>query len=169
MKNHSIFIALGTNLGNRGANLQAARGALGKSIILNRTSAIYETAPWGYLDQPNFLNQVVSGQIDLSPQALLVLLKRLERELGREPTFHYGPRAIDLDILFYDDLILETPELTIPHPHLAERAFVLIPLAEIAPEWQHPMFHQSIQELASQVPDKEDVWPWLDSTDGNAK
>jgi 2-amino-4-hydroxy-6-hydroxymethyldihydropteridine diphosphokinase len=120
-------------------------------IRLSSRSSIYETPPWGVLDQPAFLNQVVKGKTYLKPEALLAALKRLEKHMGRQPTVRYGPRLIDLDILFFDDLVLEAPGLTIPHPGLAERAFVLAPLADLAPELIHPVLGKTVRELLEKV------------------
>ncbi len=146
-----ILLSLGSNLGDRPANLRSAIAALAPAVRVTRESPVYETAPWGFEDQPSFLNMVVEGETDLPPLELLKFLKTLETELGRTPTFRYGPRLIDLDILFYDDLILETPELTIPHPKLHERAFVLVPLADVAPEFVHPFIQQNIAYLLSSL------------------
>lgn len=147
----TIYIALGTNLGDRLANLQAARQALSPQVKLLACSTIYETPPWGYLDQPAFLNQVVKGETSISPQDLLAFLKRLETQLGRRPAVRYGPRLIDLDLLFYGSRVLETPDLAIPHPRLAERAFVLVPLAELAPDLRHPILESTMQELLEKL------------------
>jgi 2-amino-4-hydroxy-6-hydroxymethyldihydropteridine diphosphokinase len=146
-----VYLALGTNLGDRLQNLQAALDAFPPSIVQRLSSHIYETPPWGYADQPAFLNMVVKCETGLGPESLLKRLKQIEVEGGREPNFRYGPRQIDIDILFYDDLVLESETLTIPHPRLQERAFVLVPLAEIAPMYQHPVLHKSIEELLAQV------------------
>jgi 2-amino-4-hydroxy-6-hydroxymethyldihydropteridine diphosphokinase len=148
---HSVFIALGSNLGDRSSNLEAALEALPPSVRILLRSPIYETEPWGRTDQPVFLNQVIQAETDLPPQDLLVYLKRLEEQLGRQPTYQYGPRKIDLDILLYDDLVLETPTLTIPHPRMAERAFVLTPLADLAPDLIHPVLGITISEMLSRV------------------
>jgi 2-amino-4-hydroxy-6-hydroxymethyldihydropteridine diphosphokinase len=148
---HTIYIALGTNMGDRPENLRAALLTFAPKIKLKAESSIYETEPWGYADQPSFLNMVICAETNLSPLELLAHLKELELALGRAPTFRNGPRLIDLDILFYDALTFNTPLLVIPHPHLHERAFVLIPLAEIAPGLVHPVMGQSVSQLVEMV------------------
>lgn len=148
---HTVLIALGSNLGSRLENLRTARENLREVLDLQRISSVYETEPWGYSEQPAFLNQVVEGTTRLSPSALLEALKAIEARMGREKTFRYGPRLIDLDLLFYDNLIWQSQELTIPHPQLHERSFVLVPLEEIAPQWQHPVIRKTIAELAADI------------------
>ncbi len=148
---HRVFIALGSNLGDRARNLQAGIDALHPAVEVRAASPIYETDPWGYADQPAFLNQVVEGDTGLNPKALLAALKSIEIDLGRRPTFRYGPREIDLDLLLYDDWILDMDEIVIPHPGLSERAFVLLPLADLAPDLLHPTLGRSISELLSEI------------------
>jgi 2-amino-4-hydroxy-6-hydroxymethyldihydropteridine diphosphokinase len=149
--NHITYIALGTNLGDRLANLRAAIRSMPPEIIVLAESHVYETPPWGYENQPAFLNMVIKAETGLEPKALLAYLKQIEVELGREQNFRWGPRLIDLDILFYDDLVFDTPPLVIPHPRLQERAFVLVPLADVAPDLVHPVFHRSVSDLLIDV------------------
>jgi len=146
-----IYLGLGANLGERAANLAAARAALPPPVRCLRASRVYETAPWGYQDQPAFLNQVLEAQTELEPLDLLAHLKAIEANLGRTPTFRFGPRVIDIDILFYGEQVIARAGLTIPHPLLAQRPFVLVPLAELAPQLRHPLNGQTIQELASAI------------------
>jgi 2-amino-4-hydroxy-6-hydroxymethyldihydropteridine diphosphokinase len=145
------YLGLGSNLGDRRANLKAAAAGLPPSANVIRASGIYQTEPWGYLDQPAFLNQVLEVETSLSPADLLAALKRLEAGLGRQATFRYGPRLIDLDILLYDQLVLNQPDLVIPHSQLAQRAFVLVPLAELAPRLLHPLLGISMAELKDRI------------------
>lgn len=147
MDEHIVYLALGSNMGNRAANLKAAIAALPPQMEVKAKSRVYETPPWGYVDQEKFLNQVLKVQTYVKPEQLLKHLKRLELALGREATFQNGPRLIDIDILFYDDLVFESPIVTIPHPDLHERGFVLMPLMDIAPDLVHPVKKQSIREL----------------------
>lgn len=132
-----VHLALGSNLGDRAANLAAARDALAQgAVAIARASSVYETAPWGPGPQGPYLNQVLCGTTRLAPRDLLARLLDIERALGRDraQAERFGPRVIDLDILLYDDLALDEPALQIPHPRMLERAFVLVPLAEIAPD-----------------------------------
>ena len=151
MRDVTTYLSLGTNLGDRLANLAAARSALEPLIHLTRCSSIYETTPWGVTDQPDFLNQVVQAQTRLHLHGLLSRLKSIEVDLGRLPTFHYGPRLIDIDILLYADWVIDSPVLTIPHAHLTERAFVLVPLTEIAPDLCHPVTGELMAEVLTRL------------------
>jgi len=144
---HIVYLALGSNMGNRLANLKAAISNLTPQMTVKKKSPIYETPPWGFTDQAAFLNQVVKVETYLKPEAFLGHLKRLEAALGRVPSFENGPRLIDIDILFFDDVIMDTLPLVIPHPRLHERAFVLVPLNDIAPDLVHPLLHKSVSEL----------------------
>ncbi len=147
----TVFLGLGSNLGDRMAHLRAALDALPPEVQITKRSPVYETPAWGYEDQGPFLNMVIEGRTELEPEALLARLKQLETELGRTPSFRWGPRLIDMDILFYDQLILDTPSLTIPHPRLRERAFVLLPLTDVAPEWKHPVLGKTVRELLAEI------------------
>ena len=151
MKEHTVYLALGTNLGNRLENLKEAIAALTPQMDVKAKSSVYETPPWGYEDQPKFLNQVVKATTYLEPQPLLKHLKRLEIALGRQESFRNGPRLIDLDLLFYDDLVLNSEVLTLPHPRLHERGFVLLPLMDIAPDLVHPVTKKSVRDMVTQV------------------
>jgi 2-amino-4-hydroxy-6-hydroxymethyldihydropteridine diphosphokinase len=144
---HNIYLALGSNLGDRHKNLSEALQRLCKAVDLHKISSVYETEPVGYLDQPRFLNMVCYGQTSCSPGGLLHNAKAIEEALGRQPSFPNAPRPIDIDILLYDNLCLETEHLTIPHPRMRERAFVLVPLVEIAPTAIEPVSGKTAQEL----------------------
>jgi 2-amino-4-hydroxy-6-hydroxymethyldihydropteridine diphosphokinase len=153
---HTVYLALGTNLGDRLANLRAARQALAPQAIVENCSPVYETPPWGFTEQPPFLNQVIQVKTQLSPEALLAHLKEQENELGRKASFRNGPRHIDIDILLYDDLIMDTPQLTIPHPRMEWRAFVWLPLAALAPDLRHPILGKTAGEIVASL-DTSDI------------
>jgi 2-amino-4-hydroxy-6-hydroxymethyldihydropteridine diphosphokinase len=146
-----IYLGLGTNLGDRRHNLRQAVRGLAPAVEVTAVSPVYATEPWGIVDQPEFLNMCVGGHTDLTPRALLHFVKALETALGRELTVRWGPRLIDIDILFYGDLILNEEGLQIPHPGLAARASVLAPLRDIAPEWVHPQLGRRVAELLTAV------------------
>jgi 2-amino-4-hydroxy-6-hydroxymethyldihydropteridine diphosphokinase len=148
---HILYLALGSNMGDRLGNLKSAITNLPPQMSLKAKSPVYETPPWGYKDQDPFLNQVVKAETYMDPSALLKHLKRLEKALGRVATFENGPRAIDIDILFFDEEVINTPPLVIPHPRLHERAFVLVPLADIAPDLVHPVLNKTVSEMLAAV------------------
>ena len=154
---HIVYLALGANLGDRSASLRTAVERLRDAVAVERMSSVYETEPAYLLDQPHFLNMALRGRTTLDPHALLAFLKRIERDMGRAAGPRYGPRTIDLDILLYDSLALATAQLTLPHPRMAERPFVLAPLAEIAPELVPPGWNRSIGALAEVVRGNGDV------------
>jgi 2-amino-4-hydroxy-6-hydroxymethyldihydropteridine diphosphokinase len=147
----TVYFSLGTNLGNRCANLAEALSHMAAFCQNLHASSVYETEPWGFTDQPNFFNQVIRAETGLPPLPLLNAVKSLELELGREPNFRYGPRLIDIDILLYGSLVLQSDSLTIPHLMLPERAFVLVPLVELAPDLLHPISGQSMKTLLSSL------------------
>jgi len=156
----TVYLCFGSNLGERRKNLTRALTLLSKKVKLEKISSIYETEPVGYKEQPLFLNLVCQISTNLSPEKLLHLAKTIENKMGRVPSFPNSPRPIDIDILFYDDQIINTQDLVIPHPRITERAFVLVPLAEIAPIFVHPQLSKSIAELASAVECHKKVEKW---------
>ncbi len=147
-----VFIGIGSNLGDRRANCRAAVRMLEeRGIRVVKTSALIETEPWGVKEQPPFINMALEAETELDPQMLLGALKDIERALGRQETLRWGPRTVDLDILFYDDLVMNGETLRIPHPLLHARDFVLIPLAGIAPDKVHPILKKTIAELRREL------------------
>jgi GTP cyclohydrolase-4 len=155
------YLCLGSNLGEREASLSQALTLLSPKVTIDAVSSIYETEPVDYKEQPLFLNLVCRITTDLPPEELLHLAKDIETGMGRVPSRQINsPRPIDIDILFYEDKIMETQKLTIPHPRLQDRAFVLIPLKEIAPEFIHPKLGKSIVQLANDVKGQKGVRKW---------
>ena len=148
---HVVYLALGSNVGNRLANLKNAISNFTPQLNVKKKSPVYETPPWGFKEQDAFLNQVVMAETYLEPEALLGHLKRLETALGREVSFQNGPRLIDLDILFFDDLIIDSPPLVVQHPRLHQRAIVLVPLNDIAPKLFDPLLGRQVQDLLLDV------------------
>jgi 2-amino-4-hydroxy-6-hydroxymethyldihydropteridine diphosphokinase len=144
----TVYLGLGSNLGDREANLREAVQRMDAAEIrVVRRSSIYETAPQELLDQPWFLNAVVEVQTDLFPLQLLACIRNVERDMGRRRVTPKGPRNIDIDILFYGRSVIHSPELETPHPRIAERRFVLEPLAEIAPDFRHPLNGKTAREI----------------------
>lgn len=154
-----IYLALGSNLGDRLDYFQRALDALGSAARLQRVGQIYETEPWGVTDQPRFLNTAVEAETALAPLDLLMILKTLEAGLGRQATVRYGPRVIDIDILLYGSQTVTGPSLEIPHPRMAERAFVLTPLADLAPDLRPPGWTRTIREQLETL-DRSGVAPY---------
>ncbi len=156
----TVYLALGTNLGDRAANLRRALDSLPPDFRVRAVSRCYETEPIYVHDQPRFYNLVCRAETELGPLEALRRLKALETALGRKHGRRFGPRLIDLDVLLYAGAVLNTPELTLPHPRLHERAFVLVPLDEIAPDLVHPVLGQTISELRARLDDPQmEVWP----------
>lgn len=155
-----IYLGLGSNMGDRADNICKALELLNEHMQVDRTSSFYETEPWGYRNQAMFLNAVCRASTDLSPREVLTLAQEIERKLGREPSFRNAPRPIDIDIIMYDNKVIAEPDLSVPHPRLKERAFVLVPLAEIAPELVHPEEGKTMKHLVSQARGKGTVRPW---------
>lgn len=154
---HTVYLALGANIGNKKENMAKAIALLGEKVRVVKKAPLYETKPWGYTEQENFINSVIMGETDATPEELLQFVKQIEKEVGRQKRFTNGPREIDIDILFYDDLIINTPSLTIPHALLHVRDFVLQPLCDIAPDFVHPILHKTIRQLLQEVPETEKV------------
>jgi 2-amino-4-hydroxy-6-hydroxymethyldihydropteridine diphosphokinase len=154
---HKAYISAGSNLGDRAANLEFASVSLNKSGIVSRVSSWFETEPVGFADQPWFLNLAMELETNLAPLDLLALCQAIEENCGRIRTFRNAPRTLDLDILLYNDTIYKDAKLTIPHPRMAERRFVLVPLAQIAPEIIHPVLKKSIRLLLETCADPSEI------------
>lgn len=152
---HTIFLALGSNVGNKKENIKRAIAALEKEVKKIQVAKLYETKPMYYEKQEMFVNTVIKGQTELSPQELLAFVKSLEKELGRQKRFRNGPREIDIDILFYDQLIQNDTDLIIPHSRISERAFVLEPFLDIDPAFIHPILKRSMKDLFAQLKNHE--------------
>ncbi|HXI00668.1 MAG TPA: 2-amino-4-hydroxy-6-hydroxymethyldihydropteridine diphosphokinase [Sphingobacteriaceae bacterium] len=148
------YLLLGSNLGNREYYISEAVELLNQNAgLVKQSSSYYETASWGKTDQPDFINMAVYLHTLLPPEQLLITILDIEKYFGRERTEKWGSRTIDIDILFYADWIIEQPDLVVPHPYLQERAFALIPMAEIAPDYKHPVYKKTILELCESLVD----------------
>jgi 2-amino-4-hydroxy-6-hydroxymethyldihydropteridine diphosphokinase len=158
----TVYLGLGSNLGDRKQNLSKALKLLSEQVAIEQLSSVYETEPVGFKDQPLFLNVACRITTTLSPEKLLDFVKRIETDMGRIPSFPNAPRIIDIDILFYGKKVVSSKTLTIPHPHLTRRAFVLVPLAEIAPDLIHPENGKTMQELLNSLKPTEGVRKWAD-------
>jgi 2-amino-4-hydroxy-6-hydroxymethyldihydropteridine diphosphokinase len=158
MTSQIVYLSLGSNIGNRAANLNAGIAALaGAGFHVRKVSSFYETEPVDYLQQDWFLNCVVEGDADIAAGTLLSRLREIEMRIGSKKAIAKGPRILDIDILLYGDETIATPELQVPHPRMRERRFVLVPLAEIAPEVRHPSWHATARELLAATSDRSEV------------
>ena len=158
MKHNEVFIGLGSNLGDRAKNLKKAIHKIELTIgAIIRQSSIYETKPWGKTNQPDFFNQVVLIHSNKSPEDCLISLSGIEKQMGRKREKKWGERIIDLDLLYVNGYIIETYKLSLPHPGIAQRRFVLVPLVEIAPAFIHPLLLKNQKQLLSECPDLLEV------------
>ena len=153
----SVYIGLGSNLGVRYENLERALRLLSESFILREVSSVYETQPWGNYDQHRFLNCVSHLETFLNPRETLTVMKDVEQRMGSIHKVRWGPRVIDVDILLFGEETVHEPDFEVPHPLMCQRAFVLVPLAEMVPNLGHPVSGLTIQELVNKVDDKDTV------------
>ncbi len=153
-----VFLLLGSNLGDRKLVLKEASALITQQVgLITQTSSCYETAPWGVLEQPVFLNQVLAVETMLTPEKVLTAILAIEKALGRVRFERWGARTIDIDILYYNNMVVQQNQLTIPHPSMHQRRFTLVPLHEIAPDFIHPILHKSNHQLLSECTDTGSV------------
>jgi 2-amino-4-hydroxy-6-hydroxymethyldihydropteridine diphosphokinase len=156
---NKVYLLIGGNMGDRMANLTLSMNAIEKEIgSIQKMSSIYETAAWGNTEQPDFLNQALEIETHLNAEQVMEGLLKIEKQMGRERLIPMGPRSIDLDIIYFNKEVIESPSLEIPHPRLAERKFVLLPLSEIAPDFIHPIFQKTNEVLLKECGDSLAVY-----------
>ena len=156
---HHVLLGLGTNLGDRAGMLAAAGVGLRRFLHVTAESSVYETAPMYVTDQNAFLNMAVTAQTSMTPHGLLAALQALEARLGRVPGPRYGPRCIDIDILLFDSVVMDEPDLILPHPRFAERPFALVPASDIAGGWRHPTVGATVRQLRAAVDSRAGIRP----------
>lgn len=151
MTDHTIFLALGSNVGEQEAQMDAATQLLSPKVVDIQRASFYRSKPMGVIDQPDFVNTALKGRTSLSPTELLEFVKGIEQQIGRVYRYRWGPREIDIDIIFYDDLVIKSANLEIPHARAHERDFVLRPIADLDPTFIHPVFDKKVGELLSSL------------------
>lgn len=160
MESHTVYLGIGANLGERAANLEEARRQIEARVgPVREASRVYRTEAWGIEDQPDFYNQVLQVDTMLTPEVLLDTLLAIEQAMGRVREGKWRRRLIDIDILFFEDRVIQSSRLVVPHPFLHQRRFVLAPLAEIAPNLRHPLLHKTVAELVGELEDPLAVEP----------
>ena len=152
---HTIFLALGSNVGDRSGNIKKAINLLSGSVGISRLAPVYESRAVGFKEQPDFLNTVIEGHTNLSPGDLLVFIEEVETNVGRKKSAHWGPREIDVDILFYDDIVFKNEILEIPHSQIVKRDFVLAPMNDLEPNFIHPVLGKTINQLVQEFPNNQ--------------